>query len=137
MKPLILTLAISMISLGCSLYQSEGREFLEDKAFAFKNNQVASVGITAYLAPCMQTLLTDYSFFESPHWIETQIQEDSNYRIFKVPSHGIHSLVAVTQPKGQETLFACEWNFETENELWDSYNDVIRNSHKIIQTMTQ
>ena len=129
------TLPFILISLlsGCSLYQSEGRKFLEDQAFQFKN-QGFSIAVTAKRGHCVHTEAIEQNFFENDHWTLLATSFEPRYTVYEA-SGELSSLVIVQEPKYQEGLYICEYNHKSPEALEAHQKDDIEDAIKTVSSM--
>lgn len=87
---------------GCSVYQSEGRKFLEKSAFEF-------AGVAAYVTAC-DNLGVDATWVKAGETAQTEtfVNEDSEEFRLKV---------LTTNLDGDSSPYGCEFRFPSAQEL--------------------
>lgn len=115
----VISLVISLIILsfalnGCSLYQSDGREFLEDKAFEF-GVQGTSVSAKSVVEPCAE-LNGDLSFLKDPGWIEVAESYSPSYHLYQ-SNRVKYGFALVTQDLRKKRAYVCNFIYSSEEEF--------------------
>ncbi|MGE0528797.1 MAG: hypothetical protein AB7G93_14745 [Bdellovibrionales bacterium] len=91
------------VTSACSLYQSEGRKFLEKEAFEF-----AGAAAQAHLTGCDSSPM-------GPHWI--LLQSTSLAQVYANEGDGFQ--LGVLPLSEDESLFNCRFQFESAQEMYE------------------
>lgn len=132
-KICILLLTPFLLS-SCSLYQSEGREFLEKQAFQF-SNQGLSIAIVNQQDNCVQTDGLKVQFFEARDWELVAESFDPDYSLFEDTDPGLHSLVVAYTPIIQRDLYVCEFVYDSKQTLQQRQKEDLQKALEIIHEM--
>lgn len=86
MKKLLFT-ALVTLTAGCSAYQSEGRKFLEEQAFRFRNQSLA-VSVFKKSENCAVSQNMNLEFFSAEYWqVLSPPQDLQEWRLFQSTSN--------------------------------------------------
>ncbi|NQZ02559.1 MAG: hypothetical protein HRT45_18010 [Bdellovibrionales bacterium] len=131
---LVLILLSATSLTACSLYQSEGREFLEKEAFDFALQGASFQAIQA-APPCAEIVgLTDE--FIDDHWQEVTSESTADIYVGELISSKAEYGTLLLAITNDETQVVCEFLYTTETEkLKKSHADIFDGVEKIDQLM--
>lgn len=134
-KAVFVIVSLSVVS-GCSLYQSEGREFLEKTAFQF-SNQGLSITIVDRQDNCVETEDLTLEFFESDNWELVVQSHDPDYSLFEDRDPGLYSMVVAHSPHPGSHLFVCEYLYSSHSDLEQNQSRDLQHALQTVQQMLQ
>lgn len=132
---LLFTAALSFPLFGCSLYQSEGRKFLEKQAFNFRN-QGLSIAVTQQKDNCAEAVDIQLDFFKTNSWKEIGSNIEYSYSLYEDTDPQLYSFVVAVLPEDSyRGMFICEYVYENKSEMQTLKNDDISEALQIINSM--
>jgi hypothetical protein len=127
---ILLCLTLLTTGFGCSVYQSEGRKFLEEQAFRFRN-QSLSLGVIQQNGRCAEASISDLSFFRTAHWAKVAESFSPSYILFEKGTDQL-PIVQVVAVDNQNRVFFCEMVYANEEDLEQNHGETLRRSLKTI-----
>ncbi len=127
-------LQTSFLFSGCSLYQSEGRKFLEKQAFQFSQDG-PSIDILNQRDNCVETNDITFEFFATDNWKLVSKNFDPTYSVYENSSSKLYSLVVAYTPASQHHLFVCENLYSSEKDLLQRQKEDLQQALETIHSM--
>ena len=131
---LFILLLTPFLLSSCSLYQSEGREFLEKQAFQF-SNQGLSIAIVQQKDNCVQTDGLAVDFFETGDWERVATSFNPDYSMFEDQDPNLHSMVVAYKPLLQSDLYVCEYLYDSEEDLHNNQKEDLQQALETVLNM--
>lgn len=134
MKTMLNALKIVMLGFlvflasSCSVYQSEGRKFLEEQAFRFRNQSLV-VKVQKVSDSCAQSQHITLEYFETSYWqMIPDSTDDSDWVVFEStsPDFPIEIIIAKENQDSQKGVVFCQLLYEHPSERDEHLLDDIK-----------